>query len=284
MTWRDEFANGSKKAPGAAPNVSRFVDRMRDEALFAPLWRLGRFVLIFLALGLVFGWLGPYGTYLLDPIPRFGFWLIGMPVIGVMAIGCMRLLRRAGPLAVWPPPAQAAVGALVTAVPGGVVILGLRYLFAEPPQFTAAALAQVYISVSVVGLLVSVPMSLILSGRGAAPSTAEAARVAEGSSFLRRIPEKLGTELLYIATEDHYLRVTTERGSDLILLRLSDALSELAPSDGLQVHRSYWVARRALAAVERDEHRTFLRLVNGDRIPVSRTYLAALRKAGWIEG
>jgi DNA-binding LytR/AlgR family response regulator len=103
-----------------------------------------------------------------------------------------------------------------------------------------------------------------------------------GAPFLRRIPLKLGSELLYIATEDHYLRVTTKLGSDLILFRLSDAIAELGPAAGQQVHRSYWVARDAVAAIERNGQRTSLTLVNGAEIPVSRTYLRNLRDAGWL--
>jgi DNA-binding LytR/AlgR family response regulator len=48
------------------------------------------------------------------------------------------------------------------------------------------------------------------------------------------------------------------------------------------VHRSYWVARRAAAMVERDRQRTGLVPTNGEKIPVSRTYLPALRAAGWL--
>ena len=283
MTWRGEFANRGKPTPGAASNVSRFVKRLRAGDHVTPPRDLGRFALIFLAFGLVFGWLGPYGTYQLAPLPRFAYWLIGIQVIGMMAIGCMTLLRRTGRLGGWPLPAQAAVGALLTALPGSLVAIGLRYVFATPPAFTAAALLQIYVSVSVIALLVAVPMSVILSGRRAAPSDLDAAPDAEGSPFLRRIPEKLGTDLLSIATEDHYLRVTTERGSDLILLRLSDALAELDAGAGLRVHRSYWVARRAVASVERNGHRTVLRLLDGTEIPVSRSYLGALREAGWLE-
>jgi DNA-binding LytR/AlgR family response regulator len=60
------------------------------------------------------------------------------------------------------------------------------------------------------------------------------------------------------------------------------AVAELDPASGQQVHRSYWVARRAVASVERDGHRTALILSNGDKVPVSRTYLPALREAGWL--
>jgi DNA-binding LytR/AlgR family response regulator len=48
------------------------------------------------------------------------------------------------------------------------------------------------------------------------------------------------------------------------------------------VHRSYWVARRAVAMVKRDRQRTGLVLNNREKIPVSRTYLPALRAAGWL--
>lgn len=48
--------------------------------------------------------------------------------------------------------------------------------------------------------------------------------------------------------EDRYLRIHTDGGSDLILMRLRDAVGELAGADGLQVHRSFWVARAAVRA------------------------------------
>jgi DNA-binding LytR/AlgR family response regulator len=67
---------------------------------------------------------------------------------------------------------------------------------------------------------------------------------------LGRIPAKLGTELLYIEVEDHYLRVHTPLGSDLLLFRLADAVAGLEPALGRQVHRSYWVARHAVASSE----------------------------------
>ena len=99
---------------------------------------------------------------------------------------------------------------------------------------------------------------------------------------MHRLPAKLGTGLLYIEAEDHYLRVHTDLGNDLLLLRMSDAVAELDPTIGRQVHRSYWVAQRAVASVQRDGYRTRLVLVTGKQIPVSRTYLPALRKTGWL--
>jgi hypothetical protein len=115
-----------------------------------------------------------------------------------------------------------------------------------------------------------------------APAATASPPAVSGSPFVRRISPRLGSSQLTIATEDHYLRVTIELGSELILFRLSDAVAELDPALGQQVHRSYWVARQAVASVERDGHRTALILRNGDKVPVSRTYLPALRAAGWL--
>lgn len=100
--------------------------------------------------------------------------------------------------------------------------------------------------------------------------------------FLARLPVAKRGALLCIKTEDHYLRVYTDAGEDLILLRFGDALSELEGADGLRVHRSHWVARRALEAAKRDGRKTRLDLVNGLEVPVSDTYLPDLKAAGWI--
>ena len=100
--------------------------------------------------------------------------------------------------------------------------------------------------------------------------------------FLKRLSFARRAALLCIKTEDHYLRVYTEAGEELILLRFGDALTELERADGLRVHRSYWVARRALEASGRQGRKTRLTLVNGLEVPVSDTYLPDLRDAGWV--
>lgn len=100
--------------------------------------------------------------------------------------------------------------------------------------------------------------------------------------FLQRIPPKLrGADLWAVEAEDHYLRLHTERGSDLILMRLSDALEELDGLEGAQTHRSWWVAREAVRDVTRGDGRATLTLPDGVQVPVSRRYARILREAGW---
>jgi hypothetical protein len=101
--------------------------------------------------------------------------------------------------------------------------------------------------------------------------------------FLARLPAKLqGGELYAVEAEDHYLRLHTSLGQDLILLRLADAIAELEGLEGAQTHRSWWVAKAAISAVERGDGRATLTLKDGAEVPVSRGFARQLRAAGWF--
>jgi hypothetical protein len=104
-----------------------------------------------------------------------------------------------------------------------------------------------------------------------------------GPSFLNRLPSRIGQDLLCLQMEDHYVRAHTERGSDLILIPLKDAIAELGDVEGLQVHRSWWVARAAVVAPVANGRNLSLRLINGQEVPVSRASVAKLKLAGWIK-
>ncbi len=100
--------------------------------------------------------------------------------------------------------------------------------------------------------------------------------------FPERLPPRLrGAAIRAVQAEDHYLRIHTDRGSDLILMRLFDALEELEGLEGAQTHRSWWVARDAVRDVARGDGRATLSLEGGITAPVSRRYARALRDAGW---
>lgn len=252
--------------------------------------QLGGF-LILLVIGAIFGLLGPYGTYYdLGVAERFTYWMIAIPVIGVPSSLAIGVMARTEPAASWPAWAQALTGALIAGIPSTLIAVVLDSIFRHAQPISALRLVQMYGSVTVVIALIGIPLSIIRARRaatarapsGPAPATAPVAQASNGSPFLRRIPTRLGTDLLYIATEDHYLRVTTKLGSDLILFRLSDAVAELDRTIGQQVHRSYWVARRAVASVVRKGPRTCLILTDGTEVPVSRTFLPVLRDAGWL--
>ncbi len=98
-----------------------------------------------------------------------------------------------------------------------------------------------------------------------------------------RLPVRLrGAEIWALQAEDHYLRVHTKLGDDLILMRLSDAILELDGIEGAQTHRSWWVAKVAVVEARRIDERAVLTLPNGVEAPVSRKFAPSLRRAGWF--
>ncbi|WP_309093235.1 LytTR family DNA-binding domain-containing protein [Phenylobacterium sp.] len=98
----------------------------------------------------------------------------------------------------------------------------------------------------------------------------------------RRLPPRLArARLIAVEAEDHYLRIRTEAGSALVLMRLADALAALEGADGFRVHRSWWVARTGVEAARWKAGRGELTLSDGAVAPVSRTYAAALRGTDW---
>lgn len=92
-------------------------------------------------------------------------------------------------------------------------------------------------------------------------------------AFFKRMDRSLGTSLMRLSVQDHYVEVHTSKGKELILMRFADAVDELDGFGGLQVHRSHWVARNAIIKVKRDGRKNQVVLSNGDEIPVSKNYL-----------
>lgn len=91
-----------------------------------------------------------------------------------------------------------------------------------------------------------------------------------------RLPDTLGKDIVYLRVTGHYLNVTTTRRSYIVLMRFADAVEAMGDL-GMQVHRSFWVAHRHVVCLTKCEDRTVVRVTGGHEIPVSRTYLDAVR-------
>ncbi|MGB0797863.1 MAG: LytTR family DNA-binding domain-containing protein [Planktomarina sp.] len=115
------------------------------------------------------------------------------------------------------------------------------------------------------------------------PRRAESAPVPDRTPpLIARLPHQIRGAVLHLQAEDHYTRVATQNGTDLILLRFSDAVNEVAPMPGLRVHRSHWVASSAIVSVQRHGDGAQITLSNGTTVPASRSNLPQLRQAGLI--
>jgi hypothetical protein len=103
------------------------------------------------------------------------------------------------------------------------------------------------------------------------------------ATLVARLPGKLkAAAILALQSEDHYVRVHTDAGSDLVLMRLSDAIDGMGDTPGARTHRSWWVSKSALKSVKRDNGRLALLLANDLEVPVSRGYATELKDAGWF--
>jgi hypothetical protein len=222
---------------------------------------------------------GAFGSGNAPLAPRLIYWIgsmMGGAMIGTLLSPVLSQRPKIGdnPLLLW------AVVSLAVTLPGTVFVwwftgfmFGARGVGALPFFFGSV-------------LMVSSAMTAIMMmvHRPGPATHAPPGGSASGSiRFHARVPAKLkGGQIYAVEAEDHYLRVRTSKGADLILLRLSDAIVELEGLEGAQVHRSWWVARDGFTKAERRDGRVFLALKDGTEAPVSRANVKALKEAGWI--
>lgn len=257
---------------------------------------------IMTVVGVVLAVIGPFGSFELPFAWRLTYWL-GMAYAGYAIYrpigGLIGRLEHTLDL----PSAGLWVAAVVIAtVPMTAVVIVLGSLPGPVRMPGAQVLLATYGSVFVIGAAVTALFYALQSGKGDAavpahtppatpplqaplpeePPPAEPVPAPRGARFLDRLPPELGSDLIALEMEDHYVRAHTALGSELVLLRLRDALAELDGLEGMQVHRSWWVARHAVKDVARDGRNIRLLLDTGIEAPVSRANVAVLKKAGWF--
>jgi len=235
-----------------------------------------RWCAIVLGLGLIFAWLGVYGTSRVPFFERVAFWTTTM-VVGAGGFAIVDPIvwsRRFDHIA---PIFKIGATAAIISVP---VTLTLVFLLNQsPPSLNYLTMQFGY--VLVISLIITSASYLLNAASQNQTQTEDSANPVAG--FLERLPVKFQTADLYaISSEDHYLRVHTSLGEELILMRLADAVRELDAADGLQVHRSWWVAKTGVTDEKRVDGRSLLVLPNGTEVPVSRSYRTKAKAAGLI--
>ncbi|MFP4045246.1 MAG: LytTR family DNA-binding domain-containing protein [Rhodosalinus sp.] len=218
--------------------------------------------------------MGPFGTdTLLRPLPRLVYWA---GVVGpTFATGFLshilvrrRLGGRVGALGL------AVLGAVLTALSVSALVVALNAaVFGTLPGPREAP--GVLLTMGGIAVIVSLVFSAVHheTGEEASPGA---------PPLLDRLPPEKRGPLVSLSVEDHYVRVRTTCGEEMLLMRLSDAIRETRPVRGMQVHRSHWVALDRIAAVRRTGDRVRLGMSHGPEVPVSRANLPALREAGLL--
>ncbi|MCY7338819.1 MAG: LytTR family transcriptional regulator DNA-binding domain-containing protein [Sphingomonas bacterium] len=250
---------------------------------------------VMLAIGLALAALGPFGSFAMGSFPvRLAYWVpmtlmgyaIVRPTVGASQLFAERLaIDRI---------AAALVAVAIAAAPATFVVLWWNgKTIAAVPTFERWF--QLYVQVALVGVLVTGLFLLLERRTKADPALAPTAKdlspdppaplavvASPGQRFLDRLPPVWADRLVALEMEDHYVRAHGPGTSALILLRMRDAEAELATIDGMRIHRSWWVARRAVEKVLRDGRNYKLRLDGGLEAPVARDRVAALKAANWL--
>lgn len=103
-------------------------------------------------------------------------------------------------------------------------------------------------------------------------------------AFISRLPNKLTPDdIVAIKAEQHYIKIFGPEKNHMVLYRFSDAVNELPPELGKQVHRSYWVKTGAIASVHARAKDFYLNMVNGQKVPVSGPYQGMIRELARTE-
>ena len=228
------------------------------------------------AIGLLLGVTGPFGSQTsLTPIVRYSFWMV-MALAGFgAAVAAERLLPSIAPGR--KTAMRFVVVAAASAVPMTFFGAWAIGVVRSGRTFSPVQLLALYPYVALVQLLIARAVSPGDQPTEAAAVDQPAAAPEYPREFVSKLPVDLRRDIIALEAEDHYVRVHTLHGSALILMRLADAAALIDPRLGLRVHRSWWVAKDGVRALERTTGRAIARLVDDTAVPISRTHLSAAR-------
>lgn len=252
---------------------------------------------IMTAIGIFLAFIGPFGSIDAPLAVRLVSW-VAFAWIGYAVYSPMSWLVNRGAASLHlPKPLLWVFGVALATIPMTAIVWAIGFLPFPVRWPSLEEAVTSYFYVFLIGGAVTAFFFLIESRQVAGPEVeaqpsaqggapledvGAAASLPEPVRFLDRLPPELGTELIALEMEDHYVRAHTALGSELILMRLRDAMAELDGADGLQVHRSWWVARGAVSDVKREGRNVRLVLDTGLEAPVSRANVQVLKDAGWI--
>jgi hypothetical protein len=239
--------------------------------------RLAFDLLLLGGIGLLMTALGPYRTLEVPDPLRAAYWVLAVTVAGLAGIVLDSVVGQRF-RSLW---IRVAAVSLIMTVPVTPLVYLLNAAVLDLPR-RPWLMPQLAGQVFVVALLIMALRTLlwrrIVETRIVVePPLPEAERAFR----LRLSARRRRARLIALEAEDHYVRVHTDQGSELVSMRFADALEELSQAHGHRLHRSWWVAADALEAVRWRRGGGEALLANGLTAPVSRNYSPDLKRAGW---
>ena len=250
-----------------------------------PPWirRLAADVALWTVIGVVMAFLGPYGTAERSFSLRLVYWLVCMVGGGLIGVAVDEPLRRRVDH-FW----IRLIAASVLMTPPVTVLVGLtnHVMFDQwlgwrnlwEPIFQVFIICVATMCLRQLAWAQAVQPSALIEA-----SPIEAAPGDPTAVFRQRLSAKRrAATILAVEAEDHYLRVHTDAGDELITAKFGDALAELGEAGGFRTHRSWWVAASAIDEVTWLRGRGEAKLKTGLTVPISRSNAAPRKAAGWF--
>ena len=234
----------------------------------------GRFWAGLLGAGLLIGLTGPFGTF--DALPivsRIAYWVFVVPAtfwLGyLVSFAVATRAEGSGFRALQ----GLAAGALIAGLFVTVWLAGFHWLVFATPFLAEAGRLLPYVVI----------ICVIVAAMSEVAATGDISPVPRATpdtvpNWLDQLPGHLGRKLLLLHAQDHYVQAGTEFGETLIRTTLHDAARELGDY-GVRCHRSWWVARDAIAAYRYRDGAPVIVLHDGRALPVGRTYRRAVKDA-----
>lgn len=259
-----------------------------------------------LSLTLLFAAIEPAASSGLALPGRLVFWAVHVS-LGLLGIYAASLVIRQAAFSRWPP----WLAVLVTGVLGTVLVAPL-YLAAElivplpaseepddwldffaargPGQALVAEIVEVLPVFLLAWVVINLPALVGGTGRDSgnandpeppeggpsSPAGDERARNGEQQAFVARLPDSIGTGIVAVSSDLHYLHVHTTAGRAMIIGNLRDVALAFN-EEGMLVHKSHWVAHDQVVRYVASGREAHCLMTNGRKIPVSRRRRAEVK-------
>ncbi|MBB4838166.1 hypothetical protein HNP52_001217 [Sphingomonas kyeonggiensis] len=241
---------------------------------------------IIFGVGLVLALIGPFGSFAAPFGLRLLYWLAMSYAGYFLYFPAMTAANHFAPKLDLPEWSLWAAASVLVSLPMSVVVWAANLIWHPARWPTLEQWIAHYFNVAVLGGLVCALFWFTRKRRmaGAEPGPVQTAPTGEPGlpRLVERLPPHLRAAPIALEMEDHYVRVHTQHGSTLLLMRMRDAVAELDGMPGALVHRSWWVAREAVTGTRRDGRNVRLLLTGGIEAPVARAQAPGLEAAGWF--
>lgn len=214
---------------------------------------------------------GPFGTLrAFNTLERFAYWLILTPITFLLASFCSTFVvisLSKFSIGKW---LSYGIAGTLSGIPVGISVWIFQFFLNNKvtPDFDFLT-AMISNTIPITFAVTMIYASL---SKNDASKIVIVERSPSSDLFFNRIPKNLGRDIISLNAQDHYVEVKTTLGSELVLMRMSDAVSELISLEGVQTHRSWWVAKKHILNVQSNGGKKYLELTGEAIVPVSRSF------------